>query len=117
MKQLALSVVVLCCLGIGMAGAGLEADEQKPAQKLSEKVTLRLPNNYGKIGLSEEQKQKIYDIRADYRSRIEQLQRELEDLRSQEALEIQTALTPQQREQLQQLLEESRKKRSQKQRP
>lgn len=75
------------------------------------KTVNRLPNNYGKLGLNDEQRQKIYAIQADYRSRIDSLISELEDLRNQEILEIQGTLTSAQQTELMRLLEESRKKR------
>ncbi len=109
-------VLVVVLFGSGFASTG---ECQEPAMKASagqqaEKVTRRLPNNFGKIGLSEEQKQKIYTIQAEYRLRIEQLLQELEDLRNEEILEIQNTLTQPQKAELQRLLEESRKKRESK---
>ena len=82
----------------------------------------RLPRYFGKVGVSATQKQRIYSIQAMYRKRIEALNRELEDLRSQERNEILEALTPLQKQRLSELIRKaqlSRKARlrARKQRP
>lgn len=91
----------------------IHSQEMKPAktEESETKSGQRLPNNYGKLGLSDEQRQKIYGIQAGYRQRIESLLQELEDLRNQETLEIQSTLTSAQQAELLKLLEEARKKR------
>ena len=82
----------------------------------------RLPRYFGKVGVSATQKKRIYSIQAMYRKRIEALNRQLEDLRSQERNEILEALTPPQKQRLSELIREaelSRKARlrARKQRP
>ncbi len=59
-----------------------------------------LPPNWGKLGLSDEQKQKVYAIRGDYASRIQELQAKLKELQRQELGEMMKVLTDTQREQL-----------------
>lgn len=112
--------VVLLVLMMICAGQGW-GEENTPAKKSAANNAeasatprgQRLPNNYGKLGLTEEQKKKIYSIQANYKTRIQRLQQELEDLRNEEVLEIQSALTEAQKTSLQEILVEARKKREQ----
>ncbi len=99
--------IALLIAGTGFADEGTQAPDKGKA-----KAVRRLPNNYGKIGLSKAQKEKIYQIQADYRSKIQALLRELEDLRTQQSLEIQSILTERQKKELNDILEASRKKRA-----
>ena len=64
----------------------------------------RLPKYFGKVGVSATQKKRIYSIQAMYRKRIEALNRQLEDLRSQERKEVLEALTPLQKQRLAELI-------------
>jgi Spy/CpxP family protein refolding chaperone len=109
---LLLSVVLLACLSLPTHS------QEKPVKPEEEgaarKIVNRLPNNYGKLGLSTTQREKIYAVQSTYRAKINALQQELEDLRSQESLEIQAVLTAEQQVELQRLLEESRLRRTQK---
>lgn len=89
-----------------------------PAQKMKadtpEGTALkgRLPNYYGKVGLDDEQRQRIYGIQAEYRDKIQNLLQEVEDLRTEEALTIQAVLTDEQRAELNKMITEARKKRA-----
>ena len=110
MKFLA-SVVVLQ-VALLMAGISFADEPQKTPNKSKAKVVRRLPNNYGKIGLSKSQKDKIYAIQSGYRAKIREILRELEDLRTQQSLDIQSVLTEDQKKELNKILEASRKKRA-----
>lgn len=63
----------------------------------------RLPNFYGKIGLSKTQRQEIYDIQAKFRAQIEELEKKLAQLREQQDKELQAVLTQEQKKALDQL--------------
>src|SRR5579871_2562214 len=57
----------------------------------------RLPHNYGKLDLSEEQREKIYGIQAQHQEAIEKLEKQLESLKDKQAAEVYAVLTaPQQ---------------------
>ena len=56
-----------------------------------------LPANWGKIGLEQEQKNKIYKIQADYKAKIEPLENQLRELRAKEKTELEAVLTDQQK--------------------
>ncbi len=79
-----LAVSVLCLmLGVGVA---------------QEKIKGRLPPGFAKLGLSDEQKQKIYKIQAEYEAKIEALEAQIKKLREEERAQIFGVLTPQQKE-------------------
>ena len=79
---------------------GRDDAKSRPAAKFRG----RLPRYFGKVGVSATQKKRIYSIQAMYRKRIEALNRQLEDLRSQERKEVLEALTPLQKQRLAELI-------------
>lgn len=64
----------------------------------------RVPNQYGKLGLSQKQKEEIYSIQAKYRADIEELQQQINDIQLQQASDVITVLTNEQREDLKEIL-------------
>ena len=86
------------------------AKEDKPAAK---KPKGRLPGGYGKLGLSGEQRRKIYGIQDSYRDRIEELERQLDALKEQRDAEIVAVLTPEQKQTLEAQLKEKEAKKQQ----
>lgn len=72
-------------------------------QTATPKPRARLPSQYGKLGVSVEQRERIYAIQADYDSRIDDLQSQIEDLRTKRNSELEGVLTSDQREQLEQI--------------
>lgn len=63
----------------------------------------QLPQNWSKLGLSEEQKTKIYAIQANYKAKVEKLQKEIADLKEKETKERVAVLTEQQKTRLREL--------------
>lgn len=92
---------------------GAEAAQESEQPKKKRRAPRgRLPNHYGKLGLSQEQKDKIYGIQRNYRARLRELQQQIDDLRQQETLEIQGSLTDNQRERLVGILKEAEERRA-----
>ncbi|HBN75975.1 MAG TPA: hypothetical protein DD473_09175 [Planctomycetaceae bacterium] len=109
MKTTGLITLCLClCFVISSAPAQKMKSAAAPTTARSKN---RLPNYYGQIGLSDEQRTKIYGIQAEFRTKSEELIRQLEDMRTEETLEIQSVLTPEQRTELNDLVTAARKKR------
>lgn len=102
-----LMALVVC----GFAGAQ-EAKKTTGKKDAAEKATGRLPNNYGRLGLSDAQRQKIYGIQAKYQEQIEALTKQLEELRQKRDTEIEAVLTAEQKTKLQELQAETAKKKS-----
>ena len=64
----------------------------------------QLPPNWSKLGLSEEQKAKVYSIQAEFKSKIEEVKKQLEDLQKQERRALEGVLTPAQKSRLREIL-------------
>ena len=126
MRKRLLSVVVCALVALGIVSVStrpsLVAQESGKAAKTekgegakkSAKSGDRLPANYGKIGISEEQRKKIYDIQNKYDDQIAALQKQLADLRAKETAEVEAVLTPEQKKALQTANDESKKKAAEK---
>jgi len=82
-----------------------EAPAPKTATKKKSDPRRRLYPYFGQLGLSETQKNAIYDIRAKHAPKIDALEKQLEDIRAQAMAEAEKVLKPEQRK----LLEERRK--------
>ena len=67
------------------------------------KVRGQLPQNWGKLGLTDEQKQKIYEIRNKARVKIDELKAQIKDLQDQEEKDMVKVLTDTQRSRLREI--------------
>jgi hypothetical protein len=63
-----------------------------------------LPQNWGKLGLSDEQKQKVYKVQTDYDQKVGALEKQLKDLKAQEKSEMDKILTDAQKARLKEIL-------------
>jgi Spy/CpxP family protein refolding chaperone len=71
-----------------------------------EKVKGVLPPNWGKLGLTDEQKQKVYKIEADYKGKIADLQKQIDELKGKEKEDMLKVLTDEQKKRLKDILAE-----------
>jgi len=83
-----------------------ETAEEPAPPKTRKKPRGRVPNHYGKIGLTNEQKDEIYAIQAKYREQIDTLQEQINEIQQEEASEIYLVLTDNQKESLKKILTE-----------
>ncbi|MGC1272092.1 MAG: hypothetical protein WBC44_00185 [Planctomycetaceae bacterium] len=60
----------------------------------------RVPNGYGKLGLTRDQKERIYGIQAAYAERVKELTAELEQLKDEQGLQIKDVLSDVQKTQI-----------------
>lgn len=61
-------------------------------------VTHRVPSGYSKLGLTDQQKEKLYKIQAEYSSKIQSLEKQVDDVRDKREKEFESVLTaPQKR--------------------
>jgi len=86
---------------------GAESEQAVP----KEKPRGRLPNLYGKLGVSDDQREKIYTIQAEYSAQIEELLTQLEDLRARRDRTVENVLTDGQKRRLHELRAEARQER------
>lgn len=89
-RSLGLSVIVL----VLFAGGWLVGQET---------IKGTLPAHYGKLGLSDEQKQKVYKIQADYKGKIEKLEKELTSAKADQKKDVEAVLTAGQKVKLKEL--------------
>jgi Spy/CpxP family protein refolding chaperone len=64
----------------------------------------QLPPNWGKLGLTEEQKQKIYQIQYKFNSEIARLEAQVKELRAKRDQEMRSVLTEEQKKRLEDIL-------------
>lgn len=100
--------IFACCSLIGLAQEGTKPATTKTAQ--AEKPKGRLPANYGKLGLTDKQKTSIYAIQAKYETQLDELEKQLDDLKAKRDMEVKTVLNDNQRKSLDDLLAEAKKK-------
>ncbi len=83
-----------------VVGVIATADDKKESTKGGEK----LPAQWGKLGLSDEQKQKIYSIEDEYKSQIDTLEKQVKELRHKEKVAMEAVLTDAQKARLKEIL-------------
>jgi hypothetical protein len=99
------------CSLIGMvamvfvAGGLLFGDDTKKEQP-ARGARASLPANWAKLGLTDDQKQKILATRTEYRTKIDALQREIKDLQKKELDECVKVLTDAQKARLKEIAAE-----------
>lgn len=89
-------------------------DDAKPAasaeKKAPKKARGRVPAYYGQVGLSDEQREKIYSIQASYNEKIAALKKQIDSLTQQRDTEVEGVLTETQKKQLDELRAAAKKK-------
>lgn len=116
----ACSLLTLGMIGLSTRPVVVAQETGKTAAKAEAKGTKkaasgdRLPANYGKLGVSEDQRKKLYEIQNKYDDQIAVLQKQIADLRAKEKSELEAVLTPEQKKSLQAANEESQKKAAEK---
>jgi Spy/CpxP family protein refolding chaperone len=101
-RRLAVALLVACvaCGWVWSQDAPKPGAKPTAAQESPEKLTGRLPNYYGQVGLSEVQRQKIYALQAQYGDQIDALIRQVEELRQKRDKEVEDVLTAEQKTKL-----------------
>lgn len=103
------SLVLLLCCSI----TGWSQDTTKPTTKgkaVEKKTTNRLPANYGKLGLTDAQRDKVYAINDKFESQLDALEDQLKALRAKRGTEVEAVLTAEQKKILKDVTEESKEK-------
>jgi hypothetical protein len=105
MYRLRLGVAALL---VGLLATGwLLGDDTKGKNDKEPQVKVikgRLPTNYKKLGLTEDQVQKIYSIQASYQAKIDELDQKKKALQKEEKAEMEKVLTEGQRLRLREIL-------------
>lgn len=94
MKVVRLAMVAFFVVALGFALTSAQAQDKKKGF---------LPPNFGKLGLSDEQKQKVYTIQAKYKAEKDDLNKKLKKITDDQNAEIAGVLTPDQKEKLKEI--------------
>jgi TolA-binding protein len=98
MYRMRLLVVLIVLVGVCSPWAGGQ-DKTKDAKQRGQ-----LPANWGKLGLTDEQKQRVYKIQNSYRPKIDALQQKIDDLRESQRKDMESVLDNAQRSRLRDIL-------------
>ena len=117
MSQRFASTVVAASLALALgtqlsveSTVGQEKAASKPAPaKVAKKPSGRLPPHYGKLGISGEQRKKIYGIQNGYKTQIADLQKQIDALKAKQNTEVAAVLTPDQKKKLEEHLAAAKK--------
>ena len=87
-------------------GGGTVAQDKKDTKKddAGPKAKGFLPQNWGKIGLTDSQKQEIYMIQGKYNAEIDKLEAKIKELKGTRDKEMKAVLTPEQKKRLEEIL-------------
>jgi Spy/CpxP family protein refolding chaperone len=77
-----------------------EKKEKEPTGKLKG----FLPQNWGKIGLTDQQKQDVYKVQNKYRDEIDRLTAKIDELKKQQKIDMEKVLTDEQKKRLREIL-------------
>lgn len=102
---LTLTAVFGVCYVLNLQGTTWGDDEAVQEESTAE-TTRRLPDNFGKLALTDEQRETVYGIQSEYAERIDALLLQIEELRIERDQAMVAVLTPGQRLRLQELREE-----------
>jgi hypothetical protein len=96
---------MLAC-GVFLVSGGSLGQEKKKDDKKDppSKVKGMLPQYWGKLGLSDEQKQNVYRIQGKYNEEIDKLEAKIKDLKAARDKEARAVLTADQRKRLEEIL-------------
>ena len=108
--------IFACCTLIGLAQDGPKPAGTKAAEK-SDQEKGRLPANYGKLGLTEAQKNSIYEVQKKYKSQLDDLEKQLDALKSKRDGEVEAVLSDAQRKILKDLVDAAKEAKKPKKAP
>lgn len=86
-------------------------DQPDDSDPKARTVRGRLPDHFGKLGISRTQRERIYEIQAGYREQIEKLQKQIMVLEQEANSEVESVLTDDQRTALRKFVAEAEARR------
>lgn len=97
-------VLVLSSGVVGQEATKAVQEPKKDAKKDEPKAKGFLPQNWGKIGLTDDQKQEIYKIQAKHNGEIEKLEAKIKEIKGARDKEMKGVLTADQKKKLDEIL-------------
>lgn len=90
-----------------VASGGTTAQDTKKEVKKDDPVPKAkgiLPTNFSKLGLTDVQKQDVYNIQAKYNTKIDEFETKIRELKAARDKEVKAVLTPEQKKRLEEIL-------------
>ncbi|MBN9519673.1 hypothetical protein J0H58_14320 [bacterium] len=89
-----------------LAGGSVAQDSKKEVKKddPTPKAKGILPMNWGKLGLTDAQKQDVYTVQGKYNAEIDKLDAKIRELKAARDKEMKAVLTPEQKKRLEEIL-------------
>jgi len=104
LRSCALALFVsMVVLSGGLVGQDAKKEEPKKGDQPA-KAKGTLPANWGKLGLSDEQKQSIYKVQGKYNEEIDKLEAKIKELKGSRDKEMRGVLTAEQKKRLEELV-------------
>lgn len=91
-------------LGVGVVALVVALGSLHGQEKKEPPAKGQLPQQWKKLGLTEEQTKKIYSVQSEYRGKIAELEDKVKELRKQERVELERVLTDAQKARLKEIL-------------
>lgn len=99
------AAALLVCGGGSLAQDGKkDAKQEVKKDDPAPKAKGFLPMNWGKIGLTDEQKQQVYTIQGKYGAEMDKLEAKIKELKATRDKEMKAVLTPEQKKRLEEIL-------------
>ena len=98
MSRIRTGIGLVACILLVSAGAWGQAPKSEG------KAKGQLPPNWGKLKMSDEQRQQVYKIQGEYRAKIDALEAKVKDLRKQQDAALAKVLTDAQKAQLREII-------------
>jgi hypothetical protein len=92
------------CAAILLAGLTLSGPLLSQDQAERPKIKGTLPANWGRIGLSDEQKQQIFKIQANYDDKVRPLEKQIRELKAKEKQAMEAVLNDEQKKLLKEII-------------
>ncbi len=91
---------------LALAGGSVAQDSKKEVKKddPAPKVKGILPMNWGKLGLTDSQKNEVYTVQGKYNAEIDKLDAKIRELKAARDKEMKAVLTPEQKKRLEEIL-------------
>lgn len=105
MRRLRYLVVAAAIIVAGSSlVTGQERGKDGRGKESPAKLKGQLPQNWAKLGLSDDQKQKVYSVQDKYKKELDELKKKMEDLKDKEKKELEDVLTKEQKAKLRDII-------------
>ncbi len=101
MRRTTITAFVLAAVALTSTGTtAQDAKKESPAKEPAVKLKGFLPMNWGRIGLSDDQKQEVYKIQAKYGDEIEKHEAKIRELKAARQKDMEKVLSAEQKKKL-----------------